>query len=247
MLPAAPMPAHDTSLPDAAAPSIQDTALEKRRVNARVLAKPILVMGLLILAGLAIRHLHGHQLDAVFARTGHGPAGMALFAGGGMIACALGLPRQVAAFTAAYLFGPVAGMALAMTAQLAGCVINVLTARWVTRGWTRPHTGWVVRTERALTAHPFTATLMLRLLPVGHNLTLNLLAGASRIRLSPFLAGSALGFVPQTVIFALLGSGVRVDRAWQTALGVALFVLSAGCGLWLMRRQAAASRVQLEP
>jgi len=71
---------------------------------------------------------------------------------------------------------------------------------------------------------------------VGNNLVLNLLAGVSGLRPLPFLAASALGYLPQTVVFALLGKGVRVDGAWQLALAGVLLALSIGLGLWLMRR-----------
>jgi uncharacterized membrane protein YdjX (TVP38/TMEM64 family) len=54
-----------------------------------------------------------------------------------------------------------------------------------------------------------------------------------------FLAASALGYMPQTVIFALLGKGIRVDGAWQMGLAAALFVVSVVIGLWLLRRHRA--------
>jgi len=38
------------------------------------------------------------------------------------------------------------------------------------------------------------------------------------------------------VVFALLGSGVRVDRGTELALGIALFVAATLLGLWLLRR-----------
>ena len=90
-----------------------------------------------------------------------------------------------------------------------------------------------------LRAHPFGSTLALRLFPVGNNLALNLLAGLSGLASLPFLAASALGYLPQTVVFALLGKGVRVDGAWQLALAGLLLALSVGLGLWLMRRHRA--------
>jgi uncharacterized membrane protein YdjX (TVP38/TMEM64 family) len=55
----------------------------------------------------------------------------------------------------------------------------------------------------------------------------------------PFLAASALGYLPQTAVFALLGKGVRVDGAWQIALAVALMAVSAAIGFALLRRHAA--------
>ncbi|MBJ7251259.1 MAG: TVP38/TMEM64 family protein, partial [Acetobacteraceae bacterium] len=46
-------------------------------------------------------------------------------------------------------------------------------------------------------------------------------------------------YVPQTVIFALLGKGIRVDGAWQMGLAAVLFVVSVLIGLWLLRRHRA--------
>ena len=91
-----------------------------------------------------------------------------------------------------------------------------------------------------LADNPFEATLALRLLPVGNNLALNLLGGMAGLRTVPFLLGSALGYLPQTLVFALLGKGIRVDGAWQMALAAGLLAVSVGIGLWLLRRHKAA-------
>jgi uncharacterized membrane protein YdjX (TVP38/TMEM64 family) len=65
------------------------------------------------------------------------------------------------------------------------------------------------------------------------------MAGLSRTRLVPFVLGSAVGFTPQTLIFALLGGGVSVNQSTQMLLGAALFVLSATLGALLLRRRRA--------
>ena len=90
-----------------------------------------------------------------------------------------------------------------------------------------------------LVGSPFGATLALRLLPIGNNLAVNLLAGMAAVPFVAFLLASAIGYVPQTVIFALLGKGIRVDGAWQMGLAAALFVVSVLIGLWLLRRHRA--------
>ena len=97
-----------------------------------------------------------------------------------------------------------------------------------------------------LAGSPFGATLALRLLPVGNNLALNLLAGMAAISLVPFLAASAIGYLPQTLVFALLGKGIRVDGAWQMGLAVGLFVLSAAIGFALLRRHRAGRAIDEE-
>jgi len=67
------------------------------------------------------------------------------------------------------------------------------------------------------------------------------------IAASPFLAGSAVGYLPQTAVFALLGKGVRVDGAWQIGLAAALFAASVGIGFGLLRRHAAARALESDP
>ena len=95
------------------------------------------------------------------------------------------------------------------------------------------HAGW--RLDRFLAANPLTATLTLRLLPVGNNLVLNLLAGVSAMAAAPFLGATLVGYIPQTLVFALAGSGTQVDRTHQIGLAAALFVASAALGLLLLR------------
>jgi uncharacterized membrane protein YdjX (TVP38/TMEM64 family) len=96
----------------------------------------------------------------------------------------------------------------------------------------------------ALRESPFSATLALRLFPVGSNLALNLLGGLSAIPAVPFMLASALGYLPQTVVFALLDKGVRVDGVWQLVLSGLLLAISVGLGLWLMQRHRAGRAVE---
>jgi uncharacterized membrane protein YdjX (TVP38/TMEM64 family) len=78
--------------------------------------------------------------------------------------------------------------------------------------------------------------LVLRLAPFTNNLASNLAAGVSGVRPVPFFAGSSLGYLPQTVVFALLGSGFALDPGLRMGLSVALFVVSSVLGIWLWRR-----------
>ena len=173
---------------------------------------------------------------------GQGLAGEAVLVAVGAAATAAGLPRQAVAFLGGYAFGAGTGTALALAAQLLGCAVAFGWARLIGRGWTaRRLEGRLGRRLRPLhdrlTARPFGATLALRLLPIGNNLALNLLAGLSSVPLTPYLAASALGYLPQTVVFALLGDGVAVDRTTQLALGAALLAVSIALGIWLLRQE----------
>ncbi len=165
----------------------------------------------------------------------------------GAVMSGIGLPRQAVAFLGGYAFGALEGTALALLAQLLGCAAGFLWARAVGRAWAerrlaRPSAAPLRPLVETLRAEPFAAALALRLFPVGNNLALNLLAGVAGLRPGPFLAASALGYLPQTLVFALLGKGVRVDGAWQVALSLVLLAFSVGLGLWLMRHHRGRAR-----
>ena len=204
----------------------------------RVAAQPALLLFGLIVAGLALR---GLGLDAGIAAAGqNGPTAFLIVA---TAACTVGIPRQVVAYSGGLAFGFWVGAALALVAETVGCAADLFWARLVARAWAarwlaRAGGGRVARLHRFLVANAFTATLTLRLLPVGNNLLLNLLAGVSSVAAGPFLLASMLGYVPQTVVFALLGGGLRVSQGAQVALAIGLFAVSIALGLVLLRRRA---------
>ena len=174
-----------------------------------------------------------------------GLAGEVLFIALGAALAAVGVPRQAVAFLGGYAFGAVWGSALGLLAQLLGCVMAYGWAHLVARDWAERRLagrfGTRLRRLRDVLAEtPFSTTLALRLLPVGSNVALNLLAGMAGIPALAFFAGSVVGYVPQTVIFALLGDGVAVDGRSQLLLAVGLLVVSVVIGLWLLRRHRAA-------
>lgn len=174
-------------------------------------------------------------IDAEVA--GHGAAGYAIFLGIGAVATGLGLPRQLVAFLGGYAFGTAAGTALALAATLAGCVGTFVYARAFARSLIARRFGARVRQfDDLLGRYPFRMTTIVRLLPVGSNVLTNLLAGVSRVRPGPFLAGSAVGYLPQTLAFALAGSGVAVAPEIEVAIGAGLFLATAYLGIVLYRK-----------
>ena len=201
--------------------------------------RPALLLLGLVGAGLALRRM---GLDTRVAAAGEqGPLAYVLV---GMLACTVGVPRQVVAYAGGLAFGFWPGTALALLAEALGCAADFFWARLLARRWAlgwlrRRGGGRLERLDRHLCANAFTATLTLRLLPFSSNLVVNLLAGVSGVSAGPFLAASVLGYVPQTAVFALLGGGVRVSQGVQVALAAALFAASIGLGVLLLRRQPA--------
>lgn len=168
---------------------------------------------------------------------GHGLNGQLLFVGLGAVLTALGFPRQAVSFLGGYAFGFALGSALALAAAGLGCILAFTYARLMGRSLVRDRFGpRVRRLDNFLHDNPFSMALLIRLLPVGSNALTNLAAGVSGIGALPFVAGSVIGYVPQTVIFALLGSGIHLDPSLRIGASVVLFVASGMLGVYLFRR-----------
>jgi uncharacterized membrane protein YdjX (TVP38/TMEM64 family) len=168
---------------------------------------------------------------------GKGISGEMLFLAIGMLFTAVGLPRQVISFMGGYAFGFLYGTWLGLVATELGCAAAFYYARLMGRPFVvKRLSGKIAQVDNFVRGFPFTMTLLIRLLPVGSNVATNLAGGVSSVPAIPFLLGSALGFLPQTAIFALVGSGVNVDPVWRIGLGSVLFIGSGALGVYLFRR-----------
>jgi len=212
------------------------------KIGVKAWLQPALMILILLGVGLGLRWLG--LADWVQRAGERGPGA---FVAAGMLACAVGIPRQVVAYAGGLAFGFWPGATLALAAQSLGCAANFGFARLVARprvvrrlqsgGF--QSSGRLSRLEQFLAQNTFMATLTLRLLPVGNNLLTNLMAGASSVPAMAFLGASILGYVPQTVVFALLGGGLRVSQSAQIASAVVLLAVSIVLGLALLRRNRA--------
>lgn len=190
----------------------------------------------LLLKNAGLEHIF--ERDWIDANVrGHGIQGYGMFLAAGAIMTALGLPRQMVAFFGGYAFGVLMGLLLGALAALGGCILAFYYARLFGRGLVkRMFPDKLQRFEDFIRGHTFTMTLLVRLLPVGSNLVTNLIAGVSKIPKLHFFAGSFAGYLPQTLIFALAGSGLTVGSHWQIGLSIVLFILSGVLGVRLYRQ-----------
>ncbi len=168
---------------------------------------------------------------------GQGVSGELLFLAVGGLVTALAIPRHIVSFLGGYAFGALPGTALAVLATEIGCVIVFFYGRFVGRPLVSEKIrARVRRIEDFLAANPFSMTLLIRLLPVGNNFATSLAAGVSRVPAGPFLLGSLVGYLPQTLVFALAGSGVEMGGGMRIAFAVLFFIASGAIGIWLYRR-----------
>lgn len=194
----------------------------------------------LVLLGFAIKLLN---LEGIFDKSwidtqirGQGLSGELLFITMGAIVTAVGMPRQLVAFLGGYAFGFAWGCAWGLLATVFGCIISFFYARLLGRGIVKKRfSGRVQRLDHFIHDHPIRMTLLIRLLPLGSNLITNLAAGVSSVRGRYFFLGSALGYIPQMLIFALIGSGINLDPVLRIGIGITLFLISGVLGVSLYR------------
>ena len=205
----------------------------------RLLWKPAALLLAFAALALALRWSGFDPRVAMASAGSHGPVVFVLV---GSLACAVSVPRQVVSLAGGYAFGFWPGVGLTLIAEVIGCGLDFGWARLLGRRMAlqfleRRAGGRLHRLDRFLTGRAFTATLTLRLLPVGSNVLLNLIAGVSGVAALPFLLASAIGYVPQTVVFALAGAGAGLSNGAQFALAAVLLVISVGFGMVLLRRR----------
>jgi uncharacterized membrane protein YdjX (TVP38/TMEM64 family) len=216
-------------------------------MNARVILKGLaLILSLALLGYLFKSSDLGNSVNEAWidARVrGHGVNGALLFLLMGGVFTAIGLPRQVVAFLGGYAFNVGLGTLLGALAALLGSMLGFAYARFFARDLLRARLGARAgRFNRFIHDNPFSMTVLIRLLPVGSNLLTNLAAGMSSIRAVPFFAGTLLGYLPQTLVFALVGSGVHIAPLLKIVLAVALFLVSMMLGAYLYRNRCGTAR-----
>ncbi len=146
------------------------------------------------------------------------------------------VPRQVLSFVGGYAYGALLGMLIVTIGVSLGCFMTFLYTRFLAQGFIQKKFGLrIAWLEHLFSKNAFGMAVSIRILPVGSNVLLNMVAGVTKIPLIPFCLGSAIGYIPQNLIFALLGTGVRVDPLFRTGLAGLLYLLGILFGLWLFK------------
>lgn len=168
---------------------------------------------------------------------GHGLVGVLIFVAGGAFVTGIGLSRQLLSFAVGYAFGAISGTGAGLLASIGGVLLAFTYARFLGRALVaRRYPGRVRQVDEFLRVNPFLMTLAVRLLPISNNLAVNLVAGVSSVPAIPSLAASAFGHIPQTIVFAMVGSGLSAGLLEKSAVAIVLFIVSVWIGLHLYRK-----------
>jgi uncharacterized membrane protein YdjX (TVP38/TMEM64 family) len=181
--------------------------------------------------------LEGHLTDRQWLLEqvqGHGATGVLLFLGITTLASALGVPRQLPSFLGGYAFGWFWGTLLATFGISLACALDFSVARYLGRDFVLARFGKrAARLDAFLRTGPFRTSLAIRLLPVGHNLLTSMAAGVTSIPARYFILGSAVGYIPQNLVFAIFGDGVGAESATGKAISIGVSVALLAASAWL--------------
>lgn len=202
----------------------------------RLIIPGLVVIIILVLLAWLLGDIINEKWVDTYVR-GQGIRGILVFLCIGCLLVSVGLSRQIVAFLAGYSFGFAQGVLLSLLAVVAGCVITFYVARFLLQEFlVRRFSKRIRKIDSFIHDNTFSSALMIRLLPAGSNWMVNIAAGASSVRGTPFFLGSSIGYIPQMLIFALLGSGAQVNQFWQIAIAIILFIVAAVMGMSLYRK-----------
>lgn len=190
-------------------------------------------------------YLHAHRLLLAIGTFSQLPAAPLLAIGGMIIAGLVMFPITLLIIMTVLAFGPLTGFTCAFTGAL-GCALAGYGVGTLL-GLSRMHhiTGSKLeRISKRLTKHSLLAILLYRIVPIAPFTIINLVAGASHIRLRDFTTGTAIGIAPGIIATTLFTDRIRAmleEPSWENGIMLVLVfgsIALAGYSLvtWLKHR-----------
>jgi uncharacterized membrane protein YdjX (TVP38/TMEM64 family) len=199
------------------------------------LVRILLGVGALLALAISVATRPDWILDALVAARDGGLWGRLAFALVYLVAGLLMLPAGPITVGAGHAFGPLVGVLVAAPATCLASCLPFLLGRTLLRGLVARRLAgvksWPVIAE-AIRRSAFQVVALLRATPLVPFPVLNYLVGATPVRLRDFAAGSFVGMLPGTIIYAWLGSLLPDPR--QAAQGVGQISWGLAAGLILL-------------
>ncbi len=154
-------------------------------------------------------------------------------------------PKQAIALVFGYLYHVQLGVLITLFACVFGATFNYACARFLIGNWLyRRFPKKMTRFNSFASRKPFYKILLLRLFPIGNNVVTNVLSGSVRVPFFAFISASLLGYLPQIIIFALMGAGIHSSSNTMIYLSIFFGIVSAVL-TGLLYRDHIKSRVEL--
>lgn len=226
--------------------------MHERRAIWRYLIVPgFFVAVLLVILGLGQAGLLGDltALGDAAGQLGNSDYGIPLLIGIFCVGAYVGIPQFLLIAGAVLSFGPWAGFGLSWVATMCSGTLTFYTGRLLGEGAVRRFGGGRVTKGAAfLGANAFFASALVRVVPAGPFVLVNMVFGASGARYLSFLSGMGVGSLPKITLVAFAGKSLMAAMSGSVplAIGMALaFILLWVTIGWLSQRIAAHRRQDL--
>lgn len=161
------------------------------------------------------------------------------------VAAFLGAPQFGLIAMAVAVFGPWQGMAYSWVATMISGAVTFWVGRLAGEETFRRYAGNMAnRMSSFIGRNAFTASALVRNVPTGPFLVVNMAFGISKARFLPFWAGMAIGIVPKIALVAFAGQSLIAALRGSPWIAVAA-AIAAG-GLWIAVMLYARRRVRGE-
>ena len=207
-------------------------------------------VGVVFVFGAPLLGLDGPEAVERWMGAGvHGPWALPAAIGGFAALAFLGAPQFVLIAAAVVAFGPVEGFLYSWIGTLVSSIIGFALGRKFGARVLRDVAGeGVNRFMQMIARNGFLASLIVRLVPSAPFIVVNMAAGVTPMRLSHFVAGTAVGIIPKIaltafagrqVVQALHGGGSATMWLGLAAAAAAWIGVTLIARKWLERREAA--------
>jgi uncharacterized membrane protein YdjX (TVP38/TMEM64 family) len=163
------------------------------------------------------------------------PITIAVFCGMAFI----GAPQWMLITGTVLAFGPWEGGLLAWCGSLAAAMLGFWIGHFVGAERLRKLDARLIRKlSAAVRKNGFTTSLVVRLVPTGPAILVNLAAGVARMKFRHFVAGTALGIIPKIVVVALISQGLISGLSGSLmAVFFAALAAAAIAGSWYAKKR----------
>lgn len=161
------------------------------------------------------------------------------------VAATLAVPLTLLVITAVLAFGSSLGFAYALSGALVSAVLSYWIGQWAGHGLLKRYSGnRLHRISQKLSNRGVLTVITMRIIPIAPFAVINVVAGASHIRLRDFVLGSFIGFLPGMVAIALFTDSVlrsiqepnQNNFIWLVFWLVMIVVVIFGLRKWLLNK-----------
>lgn len=148
-----------------------------------------------------------------------------------------GIPRMYPTILGGALFGLPLAMALSLSGSTLGAVAAFVFARHMGKDFVDRRLGRRFEALRSLAEqHGFALVALLRVVPFSNFVVTNYACGMTPIRIRDYTIATAIGMIPSTLMFVLLGKGIVTHDLTLVVASTVVFLVVTACAIGYFRR-----------